>query len=301
MMKIILTGSLGRIGKPLAQRLFKNGHSVTVISSKAERKEEIETLGAKAAIGNIKDVDFLTNTFKGADALYLMIAWDAIGNIFDTNIDFPTEFSNIAGNYREAVEQSGVKKVVLLSSIGAHTNQGIGSLSIYKGVEDMMNQLPADVSIKFMRPVAFYTNLFRSMQSIKTKGAIVQSYGGNTKEPWVSPLDIANVIVEELEKPFNGRSFRYIASDEVSPNEVATILAEAIGKQQLKWLRVPAEQFLNDIQALGMNQWVAKGFIDMQRAQESGILYEDLYKNKPELGKVKMTEFAKEFASVYNQ
>ncbi|MCC4227893.1 NAD(P)H-binding protein [Zunongwangia profunda] len=300
-MKIVLTGSLGRIGKPLTQNLVNNGHSVIVISSKPERQEEIEMLGAKAAIGRMQDVDFLINTFKGADAVYLMIAWDAIGNIFDKNINFPTEFINIAEKYKQSVKQSGVKKVVLLSSIGAHTNQGIGSLSVYKGIEDTMNQLPADVSIKFMRPVAFYPNLFRFMQSIRTEEAIIQSYGGNTKEPWVSPLDISNVIVEELEKPFEGRSFRYIASDEVSPNEVATILGEAIGNRKLKWQTVSAEQLLNGMQVSGMNEWVAKGFIEMQAAQGTGILYEDFYKNKPELGKVKMTEFTKEFASVYNQ
>lgn len=300
-MKVVLTGSLGRIGKPLTQGLVEKGHRVTVISSRSERQKDIEALGATAAIGSMQDVDFLTTTFKGADAVYLMIAWDAIGNIFDKNIDFPAEFSKIANKYQQAVEQSGVKKVVYLSSIGAHTNQGIGSLSIYNGVEDIMNQLPADVSIKFVRPVAFYPNLFRFMQSMKTDGAIIQSYGGDKKEPWVSPLDIANVIVEELEKPFDGRGFRYIASDEVSPNEVAKILGKAIGNQDLTWQIIPAEQLLQGLLASGMNEWVAKGFIEMQAAQGDGTLYEDFYKNKPMLGKIKLTDFAKEFALVYHQ
>ncbi|MBU2913716.1 NmrA family NAD(P)-binding protein [Reichenbachiella agariperforans] len=300
-MKIVLTGSLGRIGKPLTKSLVKIGHSVTVISSKTDRQKEIETLGAKAAIGSMQDVDFLSTTFKDADVVYLMIAWDAIGNIFDKNIDFPTEFSKIASKYKQAVKQAGVKKVVHLSSVGAHTNQGIGSLSVYNGVEDIMNQLPTDVSIKFMRPVAFYPNLFRFMESIKTDGAIMQSYGGDKKEPWVSPLDIADAIVEEMEKPFDGRNFRYIASDEVSPNEVATILGEAIGNPDLKWQAVPAEELLRGVLASGMNEWVAKGFIEMQAAQGSGILYEDFYKNKPDLGKVKMADFVKEFAAVYKQ
>jgi uncharacterized protein YbjT (DUF2867 family) len=300
-MKVVLTGSLGRIGKPLTQSLVKNGHSVTVISSKAERQSDIEAIGAKAAIGSMQDVDFLATIFKDADAVYLMVAWDAIGNIFDKGIDFPTEFSNIASNYKKAVEQSGVKKVVYLSSIGAHTNQGIGSLSIYNGVEGIMNQLPAVVSVKFMRPVAFYPNIFRFIQSMKTEGAIIQSYGGDKKEPWVSPKDIADAIVEEMEEPFEGRTFRYIASDEASPNEVASILGEAIGNQDLKWQIVPAEQLLNSVLASGMNEWVAKGFIEMQAAQGNGSLYQDFYKNKPVMGKVKLTDFAKEFAVVYNQ
>ncbi len=77
-------------------------------------------------------------------------------------------------------------------------------------------------SIKTMRPVGFYYNMFAFMPTIKSQGIIVSNYGGNEKEPWVSPSDIAGVIAEEIEKPFNGRTIRYIASDEVSPNEVAT-------------------------------------------------------------------------------
>lgn len=300
-MKIVLTGSLGRIGKPLTQNLVKNGHSVTVIGSNSERQKDIEALGANAAIGSMQDVDFLTTTFKNADVVYLMVAWNAIGQIFDKEIDFPKEFLKIASKYKQAVEQSGVKKVVHLSSIGAHTERGIGSLSIYHGVEKIMNQLSSDVSIKFMRPVAFYPNLFRFMQTIKADNTIVQSYGGDKKEPWVSPLDIADSIVEEMEKPFDGRNYRYIASDEVSPNDVATILGEAIGNPDLKWQIVPAEELLRGILASGMNEWVANGFIEMQAAQGSGILYEDLYKNRPDLGKVKMIDFAKEFASVFHQ
>ena len=39
----------------------------------------------------------------------------------------------------------------------------------------------------------------------------------------------------------------------------------------------------------------------MQKAQQDGSLYEDFYQNKPELGKVKLAGFAKEFAEVYNK
>ncbi len=73
-MKIIVTGSLGNISKPLTEELVKKGHSVTVISSKAERQKDIEALGAKAAIGTMADADFLSVTFKGADAVYVMEA-----------------------------------------------------------------------------------------------------------------------------------------------------------------------------------------------------------------------------------
>lgn len=49
-MKIIITGSLGHISKPLAIGLVKQGHSVTVISSNADKQKDIEAISAIAAI-----------------------------------------------------------------------------------------------------------------------------------------------------------------------------------------------------------------------------------------------------------
>ena len=260
MMNIVLTGSLGHISKSLAQILIQKGHSVTVISSKEERRKDIEMLGAKAAIGTMEDVDFLTNTFRGAEIVYLMEAL-AAGSFFDKHFEYKDAITKIARNYKQAIQQSGVKCVVSLSSIGAHTDKGNGILASAHNVENILKELPEDVSIKFMRPVGFYYNLFAFIPTIKKQDAIIQNYGGDKKEPWVSPLDIAAVIAEEMEKPFSGRHIRYIASDEVSPNETAKILGEAIGKPGLKWQEIPDDQILQGMLAAGMNTEIAKGLV----------------------------------------
>jgi len=298
-MKITITGSLGHISKPLTKELIQKGHTVTVISSKAERQKEIEAVGAKVAVGTMEDVDFLTKAFTGADIVYAMETLGE-GFFFNQNLDYMTAITNIGKNYKQAIEQSGVKKVIHLSSIGAHTDKGNGMLAFHYKVENILKQLSADVSIKFMRPVGFYYNMFAFMPTIKSQNIIVSNYGGDEKEPWVSPTDIASVIAEEIEKPFNGRTIRYIASDEVSPNEVATILGEAIGKPDLKWVIVSDEQALNGMIAAGMNPEIAKGLMEMNESRRGGVLYTDYYKNQPALSKTKLKDFAKEFAAVYN-
>lgn len=299
-MKIIVTGSLGNISKPLATELVQKGHSVTVISSKAERQKDIEAIGAKAAIGTMEDADFLSATFKGVDVVYVMETL-SVGAFFDPNCDVIAAHNKIGNNYKQAIEQSGVKRVVHLSSIGAHTDKGNGIIAFHYNVENILKQLPNDVSIKFMRPVGFYYTMFSFIQTIQKQGAIVSNYGGDNKEPWVSPLDIAATIAEEIEKPFNGREVRYIASDEVSPNEVAKILGEAIGKPDLKWMVISDEEFLNGLLAAGMNPQTAKGFMESNASKFGGVMYEDYYRNKPTLGKVKLKDFAPEFALAYNQ
>lgn len=299
-MNIVLTGSLGHISKPLAQILIKKGHAVTVISSKIERQKDIESLGAKAVIGTMEDANFLTKTFTGADIVYLMEAFGA-HRFFDQHLDYMAAIDRIVSNYKQAVLQSGVKRVVHLSSIGAHTDKGNGMLAFHYEAENILRQLPADVAIKFMRPVGFYYNMLAFIPTIKKQDAIIQNYGGDKKEPWVSPLDIAEVIAEEMDKPFSGRHIRYIASDEVSPNETAKILGEAIGKPDLKWQEIPDEQILRGMLAAGMNTDIARGLVEMNAGRRNDVLYEDYYRNKPTLGKVKLSDFAKEFAGVYNQ
>lgn len=297
-MNIVITGSLGNISKPLTQKLLQKGHSVTVISHNPVKQKDIEALGAKAAIGSIEDADFLAKTFTGADIVYVM---KPPFDFFDKNIDIFAFYAGIGNTYVQAISQSGVKKVVNLSSVGAHTDKGIGMLRFHHEVEHIFNGLPDDVSIKFMRPVGFYTNLYAFVPAIKAQNAIFQNYGGDEKMPWVSPLDIADVIAEEIEKPFNGREFRYIASDEVSPDEIAKVLGEAIGKPDLKWITVSDEQLLASMTEAGMTPGLAKGAVDTNASMANGVLFEDYYRNKPTLGKVKLKDFAKEFATMFEK
>jgi len=296
-MNIVLTGSLGHISKPLAVDLIAKGHLVTVISSKTDRQTEIESIGAKAAIGSIDDPEFLYSTFTGAEIVYLM---EPPLNYFDHKTDIESYWLNIAKSYRQAVQQSGITKVIHLSSVGAHTDKGVGMLATHHFVENILNELPNTVSIKTLRPVGFYYNMLAFIPAIKNANAIIQNYGGSGKEPWTSPLDIAKVIAEEIEKPFNGRIIRYIASDEVSPNEVADVLGEAIGKTDLSWNIIPDEQFQNNLINIGFNPQAAKGLTEMNAGRRNGVLYEDYFKHKPIQGKVKLADFAKDFASVYN-
>jgi len=299
-MNIVLTGSLGNIGRRLTQALLEQGHAVTVITSNSARRPEIEKLGATAAIGRMQDPDFLTATFRGADIVYLMETMEAVGDMFDKSVDFIGDITLIGENYKNAVAASGVKRVIHLSSVGAHTDKGTGILLFHHNVELLLRQLPDEVMIKFIRPVGFFTNLFSVIPAIKSQGAIISNYGGDRKEPWVSPKDIAAVIAEEVDKPFAGRTVRYVASDEASPNEVAAFLGEAIGRPGLQWRVIPDEQLLDTWLKIGFNEQMARGFVEMQKSQGSGEIYADYYKHKPALGKVKLANFAEEFAVAYN-
>ncbi|MBJ2125024.1 NmrA family NAD(P)-binding protein [Flavobacterium sp. IB48] len=297
-MKIIITGSLGNISKPLAKALIKEGHQITVIASSSERKSEIENLGAQAAIGSVNDVNFLTQTFTGADAVYCMIPR---ANYFDPNLDLDAFTRTIGNNYAEAISKSGVKRVVFLSSIGAHLEQGSGIIQRYNEIEAVLNRL-SNVSITFMRPTSFYYNLLAYIPMIKNQGVIAANYGADQLIPWVSPNDIAEAIAEELTTPLDGKKIRYVASEELTGDQTAKILGDVIGNPDLKWKLISDEETLNGLIAVGMQPKIAQGLVEMYAALYSGLLGEDYYRNRPAfLGKTKLADYAKEFASIFNQ
>lgn len=295
-MKIVVTGSLGHISRPLAQELIQKGHAVTVVTSKAERKAEIEQLGAKAAVGVAQDADFLTATFIGADLVYTMIP---PGNVMDPHFDIYAEVTNLVESYRKAIAAAGIKRVIHLSSIGAHTDKGNGLLRLHYIAEATLKQLPADVHLTFMRPTGFYYNLLAYIPIIRQQGLIAANYGQDDPGIWVAPADIATAIVEEIEKPSAGNpAIRYVASDELTCSETAHILGEAIGKPDLQWIKIPNQQMLDTLIGRGMSRTFAEGMVEMYANRN---LYEDYFKHRPVLGKTKLTRFAQDFAAVYQQ
>jgi uncharacterized protein YbjT (DUF2867 family) len=296
-MKIIITGSLGNISKPLTEELVQKGHAVTVISSKSVKHNEIEALRATAAIGSLEDVDFLVDTFTGADAVYSMVPPN---NYFDHNLDLVGYYGRLGENYAQAIGLSGVKRVVNLSSIGAHLDKNNGILIGAHNVEQILNALSTDVSIAHIRPTSFYYNLFGYVDMIKKAGFIAANYGSDDIIPWVSPIDIAAAIAEELVIPFAGRKIRYVASQELSGSETAAILGKAIGQPDLKWTLISDEQTLSALVTAGMNPGIAAGLVEMYASLHNGVLSEDYHRNKPaSMGKVKLADFAKEFAVVF--
>ena len=296
-MKFIVTGSLGNISKPLAQELVQKGHRVTVISSKPEKQKDIEAMGGVAAIGTLEDVDFLVSTFTGADAVYCMVPPN---DYFDLSLDLIAYYRRIGNNYVQAIHQSGVKRVVNLSTIGAHLEKGSGILFGAHNVEKILNELSSDVAITHIRPTSFYYNLYGYVDTIKNQGFIAANYGAEKIIPWVSPIDIAAAIAEELVTPFVGRKVRYVASEELTGNETARILGAAIGNADLKWRIITNEQMLSGLEGAGMNSQIAAGLVEMYASLYTGLLAEDYYRHKPTvMGKVKLKDFAKEFAAVF--
>lgn len=291
-MKITITGSLGNISKPLTEILVKAGHQVTVISSSTDRADEIKVLGATPAIGQVTDVDFLTNAFKGADAVYVMVPPNFGAARWKDYI------ASIGDNYAKAITANGITKVVHLSSIGAHLADGTGPITGIHRVENALNALEG-VAVKHLRAGFFFINFYANVDMIKHAGIIGSNFGADTQMVLVHPLDIAAVAAEEIQSNFTGKSVRYVASDERTAGEVAKALGTAIGKPELPWIEFTDADNIAGAIGAGLPEEIATNYTEMGAAARTGILWEDYLKHKPVLGKTKLKDFAVEFTKAF--
>lgn len=286
-MKIVLTGSLGNISKPLTEILVKEGHQVTLISTDPNKQAQIEAMGAKPAIGSIRDLPFLIKTFTGADAVYCMNPLDFTAqdlDAWDSNMD----------HYVQAIRETGIKRVIVLSGWVAHL---LNTIHPEKKFEAL-----TDVSITFVRPGPFYSNFYHLKDMIRHQGMIVSNYGGEDLVAFVAPEDIAAAIAEEINTPAAaGLKVTYVVSEELTCTQAAQIIGAAIGIPDLQWITLPGEQVKQGLETAGVSPMVAGLLVEMQENMHNGKAQQDYFLNKPVSGKRKLRDFAREYATWYHQ
>jgi uncharacterized protein YbjT (DUF2867 family) len=294
-MNITLTGSLGNIGRQLTAALTAKEHRVTVVSHDPGKATAIEALKAIPAIGSIEDTDFLLQAFEKANAVFTMIPPN-----YTTN-DLRGYMKTTGEGYANTIAQTGVQHVVNLSSIGAHIPDGPGPTGANYYVEAKLNALK-DTHVLHLRPGMFYTNFFGAMGMIKHQHMIGNNFDATVNMVLSHPADIAAAAAEALDTlNFTGKQVRYIAGDEKNGGQIAAALGEAIGQPNLQWMGFSDEGMLQGMVQNGLSEEMARVYIlEIGIALRNGILFDDYRKHQDTaFGKVRLADFAKEFAVVY--
>jgi len=151
-----------------------------------------------------------------------------------------------------------------------------------------------------LRAGMFFINFFFDIGTIRNMGIMGNNYGEKTKLIMVHPRDIAAIAAQELQGSFEGKSHRYVVSDEREISEIVKILGTAIDKPELAWVQFSDGEAFAGMTSAGMSQAIAGVYVEMGNAINSGILFEDFDQHKPEVwGTTRLVDFAKEFAAVY--
>jgi uncharacterized protein YbjT (DUF2867 family) len=261
----VVTGATGNTGRVVANRLLDQGKKVRVVGRSAERLQPFVGRGAEGYVADVSDQAALTKAFSGADAVYAMIP----PNI--TSQDFRGDQRRTAHAIAAGLEHSGVKHAVVLSSVGADKEAGIGPVVGLHEFEEILNRI-AGLNVLHLRAGYFMENTLGQAAAIHAMGKAAGPLRGDLKLPLIAASDIGGAAAELLlALDFKGKQTRELLGQrDLSMDEATAIIRKTIEKPDLKYVQLPGEQMQPIFIQMGMSSNMAELVLEMSVALNSG-------------------------------
>jgi len=291
---IVITGATGKTGSAVAEALLAKGQKVRVIGRDAAKLKGFTAKGAEAAVGDLGDRAFLTKTFKGADAVYVLIPPN-LGVA-----DFRAYQKQIGETIVAAIKGSGVKYVVHLSSQGAHLPDRTGPIVGLHEQEERLNRLDG-VNVLHLRPTYFMENLLMNIDLIKKMNIMGSAVRGNVKFAMIATKDIGVYASERLMKrDFSGKSVRdLLGQRDLSLDEAAAVIGKKLGKPDLKYVAFPYDDAEKGMVSMGLTPDMSRLYIEMSKALNDGLFAVNIPRTKENTTPTSIEEFADVFAKIF--
>lgn len=232
---VLVTGATGHQGGAVARALLDRGHRVRALTRRpdSEIAEALKSLGAEIVEGDFNDAPSLERAMQKVDAVFAMGTRAEKGVVAEIN-----EGILLA----DAAKKMGITHYIYSSVAGANKNTGIPHFDSKYEIEQYIHKLKIPATI--IRPAYFMENLLNpSMMEELRQGRLKLPFPNDRKIQMVAVEDIGQVVVHALENRsfFIGKEIE-IASDKISPQQIAEILSKILDKR-IKAYQQPIEQF----------------------------------------------------------
>jgi uncharacterized protein YbjT (DUF2867 family) len=291
-----VTGATGHIGHRIAELLLKKHKKVRVIGRSADKLQPLVTLGAEAFTGSLEDSAFLSQAFDKVEAVFAMIPPNPKAE------DFRAFQNRVGESIATAVEKAGVRRVVNLSSQGAHLPEGTGPIVGLYDQEQRLNAIEG-LHVVHLRPTFFMENLMMNIDLIRNQNINGTPMKSDLVFPAVATRDIAAVAADYLLRlEFTGKSVRDLLGErDLSMNEMTKILGQAIGKPDLPYVQFPYDAAEKAMIDMGLSRNLAGLYIEMYHAFNEGLIMSGTTRTPESTTKTSFEAFAKDFVAVYKK
>lgn len=257
---LLITGATGNIGGSVVERLHAEGHDVRALVRSASRAELLPD-GVDIAVGDLDDADSVSAALDGVDGVFLLHAGQGTSQ---TQIMI------------DAARSAGVRRIVLLSSIGARLRPlpTIGAMLAAR--EDLLVESGLDAT--YLRPNTLMTNALAWADAIRDKNRVVDPTDPG-RMPCVDPDDIARVAALVLtEDGHVGHGYILNGPEALTSREQVEILSDVLGRS-IDFVDVTPEQLARDSIDQGVPVQAAEAMQnlnEMFRTGRAGVIADDI-------------------------
>ena len=262
-----IIGASGNTGSIISRKLLAHGEKVRVIGRDPKHLESLVQGGAEAFVANVSDASALTQAFKGAKAVYLMIPPNpTIPNVREDQ-------ERVSDALVAAVQKAGVEYAVVLSSIGADKPDKTGPVVGLHNLEQKLNGV-SGLQAVYLRAGYFMENLLPQVGVIQNFGIVGGPLRSDLKVPMIATQDIGAAAAETLLKlEFTGKQARELHGQrDLTYQEVASVIGQAIGKPGLAYVQLPSAQLKPALVQMGMSANLVDLILEMAEALNSGYM-----------------------------
>ncbi|HYH12965.1 MAG TPA: NAD(P)H-binding protein [Thermomicrobiales bacterium] len=291
---ITIMGATGNTGSKIAMGLLEKGHPVRAIGRSPERLAELKHAGAEVAVGDSSDAGFLVEAFRGTHAVYTLLPTDRRAD------DYRARQSEEGEAIAFAIRESGVRRVVALSCLGADVDGATGVIQGLREQEERLRKIKG-IDVCFLRPVSFFENFYDSLESVRQEGVVIDSVESDLEIPMVAARDVAHVAVEALaDRTWSGVVIReLIGPRDISYREATRILGEHIGRPDLQYVQLPYDEMAAMLVDVGLSESFALQYVEMTRSFNEGIVVPRNGRTAENSTPTTFEAFSRELAEVY--
>ncbi|MDM0111261.1 NAD(P)H-binding protein [Variovorax sp. J22R133] len=267
MSTIAVMGATGRTGATIARKLLAQGVRVRALARSRDSLMDLERLGAETLAGQASDARHLTRAFEGADAIYTLMPHD------------PTAAGYLQHQRRQgeamaqAVRDSGVRRVVHLSSLGADQATGTG-LIVSLHEQELRLKAIEGLDLLLLRPGAFFETYLAALPSIRATGVLADALAPDLKLPMLATADIAEAAAQALiKRDWRGTIVRELLGPrDLSSREVAHVLGVRLGLPDLPYVQLPCDDMAHALVEAGFAPDFAELLVAMSRGMNDGTI-----------------------------
>ncbi len=256
----VVFGVTGNTGKVVADTLLAQKKPVRVVVRDAAKGAPWKARGAEVAIATVTDAKAIENALRGADGAYILLPPN-----YASNTVLEDKKKEVAA-FAAAIPASGVKHVVLLSSVGAHQPDGTGPIRSVHAAEKVFAGL--GVPFTFLRAPYFMENWATSLGPVKEAGTLYAMF--QKKIPMIATKDIGTTAAQLL---IEGASKTTVVNlhgpAEHDPADVAKTLGKILGKD-VNVVFVPEAGRVGALTAAGLTPDLADLYREMTAGVDNG-------------------------------
>lgn len=271
--KIVIFGANGQVGSYLANKLIKDGYSIRVIIRNNKNEAEWKNKNVEIFYGDILNINDISESMQGMDGAFLINP-----PAYQDENHFETCKKTIS-NYVQALQKNpNIKKIVFLSSIGAHLNCNTGNIYTAYLIEQGLKNI--NIPIAFIRAGAFIENWKSVIQIVKEKGVMPSFYPLDMKIPHVSSKDIALEASDVFKSNLNSKIIIELYSQMYSPNDITQIFSKLL-KKEIKAEEVPEKKWKDILTSWELSPFTVKTYCEMIHGfNNKYIVFEGKHINK---------------------